>query len=184
GSYGLLGLYLPPARWRRALPAALLLVGVLPFGDQADTWLGFATRVATAHGAAGVLAALHVAALPAHTIILVENGVAHVDVPCSGVRGLWIGLLFFVGATLVERRALGLRWAAAGALYAALLLAANVARVATVVLLGLVAERRALGDVLHAPVGVLGFASASAIALLLLRCVPPVATGDPDPPIE
>src|SRR5205807_1363606 len=37
-SYGLIGLYLPCGAWVRGLPAALLLVAVLPFGEQADTW--------------------------------------------------------------------------------------------------------------------------------------------------
>jgi hypothetical protein len=34
-TYGLLGLWMEPGRWRQGLPAALLLVGVLPFGN---TW--------------------------------------------------------------------------------------------------------------------------------------------------
>jgi len=39
-SYGLLGLWLKPGRWRRGIPAILLLIGVLPFGDHMQTFIG------------------------------------------------------------------------------------------------------------------------------------------------
>lgn len=48
GSYALFGLYVSAARWRSALPAALLLVATLPFGHHLHAYLGFPARTAVA----------------------------------------------------------------------------------------------------------------------------------------
>jgi exosortase O len=178
GSYGLAGLYVDGDRFRRALPAALLLIALLPFGDQADTYLGFTARVATARVVAAALAACGQGALPVETILILENGAAHIDVPCSGVRSLWTGLLFFLAATCLLRRRLGARWALIGILLAASLLVENLARVAAVVLLAAGLGLRRAAEVIHAPLGVLGFALACGLALALLRrFVPAVDEG-------
>jgi exosortase O len=169
GSYGLAGLYLDRDRFHRALPAALLLVALLPFGDQADTYLGFTARVWTARVVAGVLAALGRGALSVETILVLENGAAHVDVPCSGVRSLWTGLLFFLAATCVLGRRPGARWALVGIAHAGLLLGENLLRVGAVVLLAAGMGLREVAEVLHAPIGVLGFALACAMTLGALR---------------
>ncbi len=182
GTWGAIGLYVSPARFRRGLVAALLLVAVLPFGEQANTYLGFAARAATARAVAGILDALHLVTLRAETILFLENGVAHVDVPCSGVRSLWIGAVFFLAATVVERRRADARWALAGAALLAALLAANVARVTAIVLLAVVLGQHALASIAHAPLGVVGFAAACAIALLLLRGARPIFACETSPP--
>ena len=178
GGYGLAGLYVDRDRFRRALPSALLLVALLPFGDQADTYVGFSARVATARVVAAVLAACGQGALPVETILILENGAAHIDVPCSGVRSLWTGLLFFLAATCLLRRRIGARWALVGILHAALLLVENLVRVAVVVLLAAGLGLRGVAEVVHAPLGVLGFALACALSLALLRrFVPAVEDG-------
>lgn len=174
GSYGLWGLYVDGGRWRRGLLAALLLIGVLPFGDQADTYAGFALRALTARSVGGVLAGLGIAAVPAETILVLENGVAHVDIPCSGVRSFWAGALFFLGATWMERRRLDGGWLGCGVVLGVLLLGVNGARVTAIVLLAVVAGQRAVAEVLHAPLGLLGFAAACAVTLVLLRWTRPV----------
>ena len=46
--YGLLGLWLEPRRWRQGLPAALLLIGTLPFGEHLQTFVGYPVRLLTA----------------------------------------------------------------------------------------------------------------------------------------
>src|SRR5206468_2976313 len=84
GGYGLLGLYLPRGAFRRGLPPALLLCALLPFGAHANTYAGLAARVLTARIVQDLLAGLHVASLSSQTILVLENGIAHVDAPCSG----------------------------------------------------------------------------------------------------
>ncbi|NJM41760.1 MAG: archaeosortase/exosortase family protein [Anaerolineae bacterium] len=47
-SYGLLGLWMQPRSWREGMPAALLLIGALPFGDFIQTFIGYPMRLLTA----------------------------------------------------------------------------------------------------------------------------------------
>jgi exosortase O len=174
-TYGLIGLWLRPAAFRRGLPLALLLCALLPFGAQANTLVGMAARVLTAEVTAAVLAAQGVTALSAQAVLVLDTGIAHVDDPCSGLRSLWAGALFFLGASFVMRRAPGLRWLLCGALLAGALLIANIARVCAIVILCHVWQMRALAEVLHEPIGVLGFAAACGAGWAALRLVPAIS---------
>ena len=82
-SYGLLGLWMPPAMWRRGLPAALLLVAVLPFGDLIDVFVGYPMRIATASVVRDGLAAAGVGSYGIDTILVFENGISQVDLLCT-----------------------------------------------------------------------------------------------------
>lgn len=179
-TYGLLGLWMEPRGWRRGLPAALLLVGVLPFGEHMDTFIGYPLRLATAHSVSQGLAALGIPNLGMDTILVFENGLSQVDSPCSGVKSLWTGSLFLLAATWIERRPVNLRWLLVALGFALLLLAANLARVAALVLVGEVAGWRFLAELLHVPLGVIGFAAACIAALWLLRTGRAQDSGGPD----
>lgn len=168
-SYGLAGLWLRPQRWRQGLPAALLLVGALPFGEHMQTFIGYPVRILTAAAVRDGLAAVGVPSMSVDTILVLETGISKVDLPCSGVKSLWTGGLFFIAATWIDRRPLNLRWLLAGAAFAAVLLAANLVRVAALVLADHVAGWRLLAEMLHVPLGVLGFVVACGAGLLLLR---------------
>lgn len=178
GTYGLVGLFVAPARWRRGLPAAALLVMALPFGAQADVYVGFPARLLTAEVVHRGLSAAGIATGGGPAVVMLADGLAHVDLPCSGVRSLWIGLVFFLGATWIERRRLGLRWALAGIGLAALLIAANTARVAALVALALVADRPDVAELVHVPLGIAGFVGACAGGLWLLRRAPDALSAD------
>lgn len=171
-SYGLLGLWLAPGVWRAGLPAALLLVGALPFGDFVDVFIGYPMRIATAALVRDGLAAAGVASMGVETILVFENGVSQVDLPCSGVKSLWTGALFLLAATWIEGRRLGLRWLAAALAFVALLFIANTARVAALVVSGEVLRMPLLAEMLHVPLGVLAFIVACSAGVGLLRFVP------------
>ena len=168
-TYGLLGLWLEPRRWRQGLLAALLLIATLPFGEHMQTFIGYPVRILTAASVRDGLAAAGVASVGLDTILVLENGVSQVDLPCSGVKSLWTGMLFLLAATWIERRALNLRWFLTALVFAGLLLAANLARVGTLVVVGQVAGWRLAAEMLHVPLGVLGFAAACVAAAALLR---------------
>jgi exosortase O len=168
-SYGLIGLWLRPRRWRQGLPAALLLVGALPFGEHMQTFIGYPVRILTAAVVRDGLAAVGVPSVSVDTILVLETGISKVDLPCSGVKSLWTGGLFFIAATWIDRRPVNLRWLLAGAAFAAVLLAANLVRVAALVLADHVAGWRLLAEMLHMPLGVMGFVAACGVGLLLLR---------------
>jgi exosortase O len=172
GTYALAGLYVSAAAWRRALPAALLLVAALPFGEQASTYVGFTARVFTARAVEELFGAFGLASMSANAILQLESGVAYVDVPCSGIKSLWTGAVFFLAATFLEDVKLGARWLCAAAAFATAILAANTARVAAIVLIASVAKEPRAADLLHEPLGVIGFGAACALGFLMLRLVP------------
>jgi exosortase O len=168
-SYGLLGLWLEPRQWFAGLPAALLLVGILPFGEHMDTFIGYPLRLATARMVSQGLAALGVPNLGVDTILVFEKGLSQVDNPCSGVKSLWTGGLFFLATTWIEHRPVNKRWILAALLFTGMLLAANLARVGLLVLAGPVARLDLLAEMLHVPLGIIGFLVACFGALSLLR---------------
>ncbi|HZN91241.1 MAG TPA: exosortase O [Myxococcales bacterium] len=169
GAYGLCGLYVSPASWRRALPGALLLVAALPFGPYLNAYFGFSARLATAELVHALFSTAGLSSINVQTVLLLENGAMNVDLPCSGIRSAWTGLVFFLGATCLERPRLGWRWAAAGAGYLGLLFGANAMRVAVIALVSGAAGQAAAARVIHEPLGVAGFALASLAAYALLR---------------
>jgi exosortase/archaeosortase family protein len=174
-SYGLLGLWLPPRPWRQGLPAALLIIGTLPFGEHLQTFVGYPMRLLTAAIVRDGLAAAGLGSIGVDTILVFENGVSQVDLPCSGVRSLWSGALFLLAATWVERRPLNLRWLLVALVFAGLLFGANLARVAVLAGVGPAAGWELAAEMLHLPLGVLGFVAACAAAVGLLRRQPPIA---------
>lgn len=169
GTYGLLGLWLAPASWRQGLPAALLLIGVLPFGEHMQTFIGYPMRLAAAEIVRQGMAWLGFSPGGVDTILILENGVAQIDLPCSGVKSLWTGALFLLAATWLDRRVVNARWFGIALLFAALLFAANVIRVGALVFSAQVLELPVLAQMLHVPLGVLGFVGACAAAVLFLR---------------
>jgi exosortase O len=173
-TYGLLGLWMQPRRWRQGFPAALLLVGVLPFGEHMETFIGYPLRLITARIASQGLGALGSPNVGVDTILIFESGFSQVDSPCSGVKSLWTGGLFLLAATWIERRPVNRRWLLVAATFVGLLLVANLARVIILVLVGQIAGWRLLAEMLHIPLGVIGFVAACAAAMGLLRW-----SGDP-----
>ncbi|MER2599720.1 MAG: exosortase O [Caldilineales bacterium] len=168
-SYGLLGLWMSPPLWRSTWPAALLLIGVLPFGDHLQTFVGYPLRFLTARLVGLGLGALGVPSVGTDTILVFETGISQVDVPCSGIKSLWTGLLFLLAATVVQRRRVDARWLGTATLFVALLFAVNLARVAILVAVGEVLGLRTFAALLHVPLGVLGFGLACAVAAWGLR---------------
>jgi exosortase O len=167
--YGLLGLFLAPAHFRAGLSGLLLLVASLPFAALAEGYAGLLARIFTAEIVQQLLSALHIAALPVSSILILERGIAHIDIPCSGLRGLWSGVLAYLLLTWIERRRLGLAWLAGLVLMQALLVLANISRVFALVLLAHVAAAPQLAEHLHAPLGLFGFALCIAAAFFFLR---------------
>jgi len=168
-TYGLLGLWMEGRAWWQGLPAALLLVGVLPFGEHMDTFIGYPLRLATARMVSQGLVAIGVPNLGVDTIIIFENGLSQVDSPCSGVKSLWSGGLFLLAVTWIERRPINRRWLLAALGFVLILLAANLARVALLVITGQVLGWRLPAEMLHVPLGIIGFAAACLATLGMLR---------------
>lgn len=177
-SYGLLGLWLAPRDWRAGLPAALMLTALLPFGDFLQTFIGYPMRIATAEIIRATLQHAGIASLGVDTILVFENGVSHIDLPCSGVKSLWTGAVFYLAATWLERKPLNGRWLLGAALFTAALFLTNLLRVSALIVSGEVLGWRLLAELMHVPLGVAGFVAACGVALLWLRRAPS-STGAP-----
>ncbi|NEO90477.1 MAG: exosortase O [Moorea sp. SIO3G5] len=172
GSYGLWGLFIPPSLWRKGLPAAILVACVVPFSTEFNSGLGFPVRVLTAHAVEQMLSAWHIVAISSHDIIVMENGIAQVDLPCSGLKSLWTGTLFLLAATWLERRQLGIRWLLVCTANLVLLAIANTIRVLLLVMIIEVWQQPQVAQVLHLPLGLIGFILACAFSWMLLQTVP------------
>lgn len=167
--YGGLGLFLAPSHFRAGLTGMLLLIASLPFAALADGYLGLLARIFTAEIVQQLLSALHIAALPVSSILILERGVAHIDIPCSGLRGLWSGVLAYLLISWISRRQLSLAWLLGLLLMQALLLLANIGRVFLLVVLAHVVSLPDLAERLHVPLGLFGFALCVAFAFFFLR---------------
>jgi len=178
-TYGLAGLWMAPHRWRRGLPAALLIVGVLPFGEHMETFLGYPMRIWTAALVRDGLQAAGYPSIGLDTILVFENGISQVDLPCSGVKSLWTGGLFLLAAAWIEARPLNWRWWVSAVALVLLLFAANLVRVGALTAVGQVAGWRLAAEMLHVPLGVLGFTTACGAAWWLLRRNPAPNPGNP-----
>lgn len=172
GSYGLLGLFINSAAWQKGLNLAIITACVMPFMVAFNSGLGFPVRVLTAHAVAQTLSDFHLSAASSHDIIVMENGIAQVDLPCSGMKSLWTGTVFLLGATWLESRQLGFRWLLVAIANILFLIAANVIRVLILVLAIEVFQQQQIADVLHLPLGITGFIIASILTWVLLQKVP------------
>lgn len=182
GVYGLLGGFLSGSLWRRGLPFVLLLSGLIPFGTTLGTGLGFPARLLTAQVVEQLLRGTGLAAISSHDIILLENGIAHVDLPCSGLKGLWVGGCFLLGATWLERRPIGWRWLGVAVVTFAALVVANILRVWALVVVGYGLGQPWLAEMLHVPLGVLGFVAACGLSWAALQWLPSPALQPGSPP--
>jgi exosortase O len=173
GAWGLLGLYVPQRRWMQALPLALAGLCALPVGPALDLYVGFPLRTATASIAFAVLAPVLPAELVTETIIVVDGGVAgmQVDLPCSGVRSLWSGAVFWAAATWIERARIGVAWWLAGVGFVVVLVTTNLVRVLALVSLYAFAPP-VMAAMLHLALGLIAFTAACTIGWFLLRLVP------------
>jgi exosortase O len=171
-TYGLLGLWMTPARWRQGIPAMLLVVGILPFGEHLETFAGYPLRIFTAGLVRDGLNTLGFHSVGVDTILVFESGISQIDIPCSGVKSLWTGMLFLLAVTWIENKPLSLRWVLVALCVGVLLVAANLARVAALALTGPALGWTRLAEIIHLPMGVLGFSAVCGAAFLMVRGLP------------
>ncbi|ELS03539.1 Transmembrane exosortase [Xenococcus sp. PCC 7305] len=172
GSYGLLGLFMAESTWRKGLTITAIAACVIPFSTAFNSGLGFPVRVLTAHAVANTLTSFNLSAVSSHDIILMENGIAQVDLPCSGMKSLWTGTVFLLGATWLERRQLGWRWLLVAIANLLFLVIANIVRVLALVVIIEVWQQPQIAHILHLPLGIIGFIFASVITWIFLQKVP------------
>ncbi|MBP0019792.1 MAG: exosortase O [Cyanobacteria bacterium SBLK] len=173
GTYGILGLFIESNRWKQGLPIAAIVACILPLSPPLGSGFGgLPSRVLTAHWVEQFLTFSRISAIASHDIIILENGIAEVDIPCSGIKSLWVGTLFFLGLTWLDRRAIGLRWMFVGITNIALLFSANLLRVLILVVVADVFKQPDFAELLHLPLGLFSFILVCGITWGLSRLIP------------
>lgn len=174
GTYGLYGLFAEQTFWRKNLPIAGLLACILPCCSQLNSGLGLPARVLTAQIVENLLSFWQIGAISSYDIIVLENGIARVDVPCSGIKTLLVGTLFLLAATWLEKRQLSWKWLAVCAANFLMLVSANALRVLVLVLVADVWQQPTYAEILHVPLGIVGLVCASFLSWLMLQKIPQV----------
>ncbi|MEL6320033.1 MAG: exosortase O [Cyanobacteria bacterium J06626_14] len=172
GSYGAIGLFCHRRVWQRGLPfmgvfTLFIVLLALEFTD-----LGHLARTSIAEIVELLLKPFHIDAITSEDILVLSTGVAFVDIPCSGFKNIEIGSLFFILASFLERKEMGMKWFLTGVLNVILLIAANVGRILVIVVLTFVFRQQTMAEILHVPLGLFGFITVCLMTLQLLRWVP------------
>lgn len=154
--------------WRKGLIMAGLAALALPFALVPGTGMGFYLRLITADAAAQLLAIIGHTSLSAHDVLVFDNGIAQVDLPCSGLKSLFTGTGFFFIASLILRRAINLKWMIGYSIFIGLLIVANTLRVTVLIWVSEVLEQRGIAETIHMPLGLMLFCLVSLCGILIL----------------
>lgn len=179
GTYAILGLFIKPKQWQQGLPVGIAIALVLPFCVQFQVGIGYTMRSLTAHFVETILHIGEIKAISSEDLIILENSISRVDLPCSGLKSLWTGTIFLVVATAVENRVINNRWLGICLINWVLLFLANANRVLILVLLQGVLEQPLWAKMLHTTIGGFAFAIVCLITLLLLRWLVPKQSSIP-----
>lgn len=158
--------------WQKSLNVAVLIALAVPFYLEFHSGLGFGVRLATASLVEQALHLLGFPALSSHDVIITENAIAHVDIPCSGLKSLWVGSAFYLAALVL----MGIRitgsvvWKYLA--FMTLLLSANTLRILILTLLTSVYGLPKMAQMLHVPLGILGFTLSCLAGWWLLKLAP------------
>lgn len=158
-------------RWKKAAVVILLGALIVPFAISGQTGIGFTLRIVVTEAAAQILNFIGLSSLHAHDVLILENGLAQVDAPCSGLKSLFTGSAFFLAASLVMQKRLSLAWLGALASFLMIVLAGNVARIVILVILTEIYGAHGLAELFHIPLGLFFFALACGIGIVLLTLV-------------
>ena len=156
--FGLFGFYVSRSRWYRILPAFILMVMTLPFGSIMDVYIGFPLRIFSAEVVSNAIEIMGYSVVSSDTIITIESTATQVDFSCSGMKGVWASMIFYFVITWIERKTIGLKWFSGVLLTLGLVLTANLLRIFVLVLLISVFQMKDTADLIHAPLGLIGFA--------------------------
>lgn len=175
-SFALLGFYgfistlkfCPTNIWRQKFIIAGLIALIIPFFLVPGTGAGFYLRLMTADSAAKLLALFGHGSLAAHDVLIFDNGIAQVDLPCAGLKSLFTGSAFFLVASLILKRSVTFFWCIGYGLFVMLLLIANTLRVVALIWVSEILQARSIAETIHAPLGIALFICVCLSGLFIL----------------
>lgn len=135
GFYLLLSFTIPQKIWKNGLIPFTLLLMCLPFGRQLDTYIGFPLRMLSVDFVASQMTLFGFNLNSRDTILIIENKASQVDIDCSGIKGLWVGMIFFIAYTWINKIKQNLKWLGLLLILIISILFFNIIRVSTLVML-------------------------------------------------
>ena len=167
--YGVYGMLLTDEkRWQRGLPIALLIAVCIPFAVDFGSGFGFFLRIASSKVVGLMLQLTNIPVMSSHDILIFENGMAQVDTPCSGLKSLFTGTLFFLSAAFIRKRQLSAVLCFQYLVFCCVMVAANVLRIFFLAILYEIVKWKQFADLLHIPLGVAFFIGVCGVGWLLL----------------
>lgn len=171
--YVLIGVFVKNnLRWKRGLPVAILIAVCIPFSVEFGSGFGFFLRIASSQVVEVVLNAAGVHVMSSHDILIFENGIAQVDTPCSGLKSLLTGTLFFLSAVFIKKRTINLATCVQYVVFCCVLLFTNVLRIFVLVAIYEIIRWKELAEVIHIPLGILAFSVSCAVGWGMLTYFP------------
>jgi exosortase O len=156
-------------KWLTAINIVILIAFAVPFYLEFSSGLGFGLRLLTASLVEQTLEIVGVDAISSQDIIITENAIAHVDIPCSGLKSLWVGSVFFLATLAMLNIRITLNTLLMYGAFIVLLLSANMFRVFILTVLISVYNLPKIADAVHAPIGILGFSISCGAAWFMLN---------------
>jgi exosortase O len=167
--FGLYGLYCSKRKWLNSIAPFTLLLMTLPFGNMMDVYVGFPLRMMAIDSITSILNSLGLQNISSSTIITVENSATQIDFSCSGLKGIWASILFYFSITWIENLKINLNWLISFCLLITLILTANVFRIFIIISLSSIYELPQVAEVIHAPLGIIGFTFSCAITYFIIK---------------
>jgi exosortase O len=155
--YAWLGLVVTPAFWKKSFPVCLLLILTLPILERLQRFIGFPLQIFTAKVVSVLLQFLGANHVSASTIILTENYATTIDIPCSGIKSLYFGVVIMLGGFFLQQLRLSWKSLLLALSFLSLLIFFNTWRVFALVYVYGVLHLQQAGDAIHVSLGVVGF---------------------------
>jgi exosortase O len=167
--YGLLGFVNNPKSWFKGLIPFALLLMTLPFGRHLDVFVGYPLRILSVDVCYTVLKPFLPEINSHSSLLILENRASHIDMDCSGLKGLWVGLisLFLIG--WIEKQQRISRWLMAVSSLLLWLVIGNMLRILLLTLIHIVWLAPELDILVHHSTAIFFLLSGVFLAYLLLR---------------
>jgi exosortase O len=155
--YGIFGLFQLKENWCKSAIPIILIIMTLPFGTILDIYVGFPLRMFTAESISALFHLVGINNLQSSSIITIENSAMQIDFSCSGLKGLWTGVLFYFTLTWLKKLAINYKWFFVFGGLIVLIILANMVRIISLVYVISILKLPSVASVIHAPLGIIGF---------------------------
>lgn len=155
--YAILGMYLESRAWKRSLFIVGIIALSLPFAEHIQTFFGFPIRLFTAKVVSIIMELLGFLSFTDAAVIITENNATSIDVPCSGIKSIYTGMIVLLIILFLKKALWSLRLLGIAVGYFLVLLLFNIWRVFSLVYIYDVIHYPTFGNAIHVGIGIVGF---------------------------